>query len=103
MESPSQARKANVDFDVDEQVTHAQSALNWQLDKGNTQSNAYAYVSYRDFSATLPYKTGGATAFTRWYGGGGYQTTTTKRWGLLGWGASYQSQKEQRQRFDNLN
>ena len=103
IESPSQARKANVDFQVDEQVTHAQSALNWQLGKGNTQSHAYAYISYRDFSATLPYKTAGATAFTRWYGGGGYQTTTTKSWGLLGWGASYQSQKDQRQRFDNLN
>lgn len=103
LESPRQARTANVDFQVDESVIHAQSALHWRQTKESRTSNAFAYLSYRDFASLLPYTSAGATSFTRWYGGVGYQATDRKTWGLQGWGASHQSQTDQRQRYDNVN
>ncbi|MEY3600584.1 MAG: hypothetical protein RLZZ463_1361 [Bacteroidota bacterium] len=103
LESPRQARAANVDFQVDESVTHVQSALHWRQTNGSRTSNAFAYLSYRDFASLLPYTSGGGTSFTRWYGGVGYQATDRKTWGLLGWGASHQNQTDQRQRYDNVN
>jgi iron complex outermembrane receptor protein len=106
-EDRRQAWGRNLLYDAGESVEQGRAGLtldyalteDWQLE-------AYGFALFRDFSNLLPFEGGGAVALFRQFSGLGGRLRHTGT--LLGqpwrqvWGVDAQAQRDQRERFDNL-
>ena len=102
-----QARQRNVDFDTYEQIEQFKTGLRWQQQWNSRWSmDSYGFYSFRDFYGKLPFENGGIVdLFRNYYGVGSrltFQETKQKhshQWQL---GFDTSSQKDQRDRYQNL-
>ncbi len=102
-----QARQRNVDFDTYEQIEQFKTGLRWQQQWNSQWSmESYGFYSFRDFYGKLPFENGGIVdLFRNYYGVGSrltFQETKQKhshQWQL---GFDTSSQKDQRDRYQNL-
>ncbi|MEQ8704819.1 MAG: TonB-dependent receptor [Phaeodactylibacter sp.] len=102
-----QAWERNLLFDAGEAVKQGRAGLTLDYTLSNDwQLEAYGFVLFRDFSNRLPFEGGGAVDLFRQFGGIGGRVR--HRGNLFGlphrqvWGVDAQSQRDQRQRLDNL-
>ena len=100
-ENRSQARDRNVLFDAQESVKQLQTgvALDWNTAAGTVKSSLY--YSNRDFVGLLPFTDGGYVELSRDFVG--LELSLNRRFNEFEWmfGASAQSQADDRKRFQN--
>jgi iron complex outermembrane receptor protein len=100
-----QSRDRNTLFDTQETVSQFKTGFSHRYQKNNWQWNNYAFYSYRDFEARLPFVDGGAVALNRNYGGVGssldYQIQFKKLRSNSKVGLDYGYQNDLRKRFNN--
>ena len=107
-ENPMQARDRNVQFNGGETVQQGRVGLvytrNWQ---GHHQFQSKVYHTFRDFSNRLPFENGGIVNLDRAFTGGGLSYQYTGALGALPYrlrtGIDIENQRDDRQRFNNLN
>lgn len=101
-----QSRDRNTLFDTEESVNQFKSGISHETTIGRLEWKNYAFYSYRDFNARLPFENGGDIDLYRNYGGVG--TALNYRYGgkkLIAQsqvGVDYGYQRDARRRFDNL-
>lgn len=100
-ENSTQARDRNVLFDAQESVKQLQAglALDWKTAAGTVKSSLY--YSNRDFIGLLPFTNGGYVELNRDFAG--LELSLNSRFNEFEWmfGASAQSQADDRKRFQN--
>jgi iron complex outermembrane receptor protein len=100
-----QSRDRNTLFDTQETVSQFKTGFSHKYQKKAWQWSNYAFYSYRDFEARLPFVDGGAIDLNRNYGGVGtsvdYQTQFKKIRSNSKVGLDYGYQNDLRQRFNN--
>ena len=100
-ENSIQARDRNVLFDAQESVKQLQAglALDWKTAAGTVKSSLY--YSNRDFIGLLPFTNGGYVELNRDFAG--MELSLNSRFNEFEWmfGASVQSQADDRKRFQN--
>ena len=102
-----QARQRNLDYNTFEKIDQFKIGMRWEQEWGSQWSlDSYAFYSFRDFYGKLPFENGGIIdLFRNYYGLGSrlsYEETQSKlthRWQL---GFETNSQRDQRDRFKNL-
>ena len=105
--SPRSARDLNVQYDTGEALSQQQAGFIYrnELAPGHELILRNYYV-WRDFENSLPFQDGGIVAFQRFYLGGGAQYNWTGsllgRSNELSLGFDIDSQRDNRQRYDNL-
>jgi iron complex outermembrane receptor protein len=103
---PTQARQANVDFDAGESLE--QTRLGFVYDRKIGAAGTLTlrnYYAWKDFENKLPFVSGGAVSFDRFFVGGGAQYSHASRLfgraNRLTIGVDLDRQDDDRQRFDN--
>jgi iron complex outermembrane receptor protein len=100
-----QSRDRNTLFDTKETLSQFKTGFLHKYQKNAWQWSNYAFYSYRDFEARLPFENGGAVDLNRNYGGVGssvdYQTQFKKIKSNSKIGLDYGYQNDLRQRFNN--
>jgi iron complex outermembrane recepter protein len=99
-----QARAANLQFDAGENVSQQRVGLVFDKQFSEKHSlKAKAFVTTRDFANRLAFKASGWVEFQRQFGGGSvtYSFTSIKYRSQVGFEAH--NQRDNRQRYDNLN
>ena len=102
-----QAAPNNLRFDSDETIRQQRLALVWDgYGAGPDRYQLRTYLGQRDFANRLPFVTGGQSSFQRQFAGvGGQYSHHRQLFGLthkLTFGFDLESQRDQRQRHDNL-
>ncbi|MGB5982527.1 MAG: TonB-dependent receptor [Nonlabens sp.] len=100
-----QARDRNELFRTSEEINQIKLGISHGFEKNAWQWNNYAFYSYRDFEARLPFVDGGAVAINRNYGGVGtalgYECNLNKLDLKTKVGLDYGYQNDARKRFNN--
>ncbi|GAB4169060.1 MAG: TonB-dependent receptor [Wenzhouxiangellaceae bacterium] len=106
--TPRMAHPRNVSFDAGEALTQWRlgTQLNHRLVDGS-RLRLGLYTLQRDFANRLPFADGGQVALNRHYTGLNLAHELRARWLperlTLGWGLEWRRQRDERERFDNLN
>lgn len=103
LENPRAAREANINYDSREAIDHIKTGLQLSSQLKSAILSNHLYAAHRDFTGYLPFKSGGVSAFKRFYWGLGSSINRPTKKGAYQMGWSHDSQVDLRKRFDNLN
>lgn len=103
IENPMAAREANINYDSREAIDHIKTGLQLSSKLKSAIMSNHFYAAHRNFIGYLPFKSGGVSAFKRFYWGLGSSINRSTKKGAYQMGWSHDRQVDHRKRYDNLN